>query len=342
MIIPKNLLIVRTDRIGDVILSLPLSEIIKKHFPKCRVTFLVKNYTQPIVAEHQFIDEVITLPEVEGKINFRKIIQQLKEKNFDTCLVVHSRFNIALILFLAGIKWRIGTGYRWYSFLFNKKIFEHRKKSQKHELEYNLNMLSALNISEKIDFTNIDFNLSIDKSSEKKVNSLLSESNLLSKKIVIIHPGSSGSSVDLPMSKFIELTKLIKNKDCNIILTGSKSEFDLCEQLRISENIFNFAGKCELSELIALINKAEIFISNSTGPIHIAAALKKNVVGFYPKIKECSAQRWGPFTSKRMIYSPTIDCNNCDREQCERLDCMNSIDMNKVFFNLEQFLEQKK
>ncbi len=66
----KNILIVRTDRIGDVVLSLPLADIIKKHYPDCKVSFLVRNYTKEILSNNPFIDEIIILKEENNKVNF--------------------------------------------------------------------------------------------------------------------------------------------------------------------------------------------------------------------------------------------------------------------------------
>ncbi len=95
--------------------------------------------------------------------------------------------------------------------------------------------------------------------------------------------------------------------------------------------LLNLSGQLDLSLLKALINKADLFISNSTGPMHIAAALGVHVIGFFPKILSCSQKRWGPYTEKKTIFIPTIDCSNCTREQCEKLNCMNSIDIGRVF-----------
>jgi ADP-heptose:LPS heptosyltransferase len=65
--------------------------------------------------------------------------------------------------------------------------------------------------------------------------------------------------------------------------------------------------------------------------MHIAAALGVHVIGFFPKILSCSQKRWGPYTEKKTIYVPSIDCSDCTRKQCEKLNCMNSIDIGKVF-----------
>ncbi|MCW8805197.1 MAG: glycosyltransferase family 9 protein, partial [Ignavibacteriaceae bacterium] len=153
------------------------------------------------------------------------------------------------------------------------------------------------------------------------------------------HPGSGGSSVDLPKEKLIELTWMISNlKNVSVVITGSKSESELCKEFEINNSVINLSGQLNLSLLKALINKASIFISNSTGPMHIAAALGVHVIGFFSKILACSQNRWGPYTEKKSIYVPTIDCSNCTRQQCEKLNCMNSIDVGKVFDETKQIL----
>jgi lipopolysaccharide heptosyltransferase II len=336
---PKNILIVRTDRIGDLILTLPLAGLIKKQYPNSKVTFLVRDYTKNLLSNHPFIDEVIVLSESDGNTNVFENVKLIKSKNFDTCIVVYPTFEIVLIIFLSGIKTRIGTGYRWYSFLFNQKVYEHRKNAERHELEYNVNLLGKLGIKNNITESNVRYELRVDDSSlQNVIKVLLDEKIDLQKEIIIVHPGSGGSSIDLPINKVAELVKQLDDDEFQIILTGNKNEIELCEKIKSSNNVKNFAGKFNLDELTALISKSVLFISNSTGPIHIAAALGKYTVGFYPKIVSCSKERWGPYTNKKLVYEPQIDCKNCTREQCEKLNCMDSIDITKVYNDIKNVL----
>ena len=341
MIKPKNLLIVRTDRIGDVVLSLPLAELIKKHYPDCKITFLVRDYTKDIVQNHPYIDDIILLKEENGKILIRQNIHPIAKKNFDSAVIVYPTLQTSLIIYLSKIKNRIGTGYRWYSFLFNHKIYEHRKYAEKHELEFNVSLLKKFGIDEQVTKQNVNFNLHPNEEDIKKVRGQLINENIdFTKPIIIIHPGSGGSAVDLPIEKFGELISLISSKlDVEIILTGSKEEKQLCDSLVINKSIKNFAGIFNLAELIALINFCDIFIANSTGPIHIAASLDKYIIGFYPKILACSPKRWGPYNKKSVVFSPKLSCNDCTREQCERLSCMNTIEVTDVFLEVSKFYQ---
>jgi heptosyltransferase III len=342
MIPPKNLLIVRTDRIGDVVLSLPLVQEIKKHYPDCRITFLLREYTLALAEGNPFIDEIHLLKSDGSKTLFLKNINEIKSKNFDTVIIVYPTFQISLILFLSMIRNRVGTGYRWYSFLFNKKFYEHRKYAEKHELEYNMSLLEKIGIKYKRGEIP-GFYLKVNERAKNKVTEVLKENRIdPGKKIIILHPGSGGSAVDLPLERFRELVeKITHSTDCEIIITGSADEKGKCESLVLNTKIRNFAGALDLYELVAVIDFSYIFISNSTGPLHIAAALGKHVIGFYPKVLACSARRWGPYTDKGYIYTPEIECEDCTVEQCYKLNCMNSIDINKVFDKIQKILMLK-
>ncbi len=339
---PKKILIVRPDRIGDVVLTIPMIHVLRKHFPSSEISMLVRDYTAPLLKSLPGLNQILILKEKQGKVDFSENLKMLSDENFDLAFVVHSKFLLSLILFLSKIKTRVGTGYRWYSFLFNKKIYEHRKYGTNHELLHNINMLKTIGIEEKITEENVQFNIQVDEESKQKVEEKLSETQFdKNKKTVIIHPGSKGSSKDLPFSKIKELSTLLAQQlNLNLILTGSKSEIEMCKEIN-SENaqIINLAGKFDLSELTAMISMSDVLIANSTGPIHIAAALGKYIIGFYPKVPSCSQKRWGPFTNKKLIFEPEIDCSNCTMEQCEKLKCMDSIDINGVLDKMKPLLK---
>lgn len=341
---PQNILIVRTDRIGDLILTLPAAQIIKKHYPDCRVSFLVREYTKELAMNNPYIDEVITLAEKKGKAGFWPNFRTVKKRNFDSAVTVYPRFNLALLLFLAGIKNRAGTGYRWYSFLFNRKVYEHRRYGNKHELVHNINLLKAIGIEDTVTEKNVIYGLSPSEENRAKADKELKEMGVdLSKPIVIFHPGSRGSSVDLPLEKMKELVKrTAEETDALVLLTGSPEEKDYCADFAVNKNIFNVCGKFNLGELTAVIERADLLAANSTGPLHIAAALGKHIIGFFPKIQGLSPVRWAPFTEKRNIFVPPINCTNCSRKQCAELDCMNHIDINLVFDTIREIILKRE
>lgn len=325
----KRILITRTDRIGDVVLTLPLAGIIRKHYPDAEVFFMLRSYTEPLTYGNKEIAGVLNYDNYTEKTLSEKI-KFLRSFRFDAVFVISPSLTLAAEMFLAGIRTRVGTGYRWYSFFFSRRVYEHRKDARFHEFEYNCRMLREAGIDHK--YSPDDFNglISVKPNSENIITQKLKEKGIKpDEKFVIIHPGSGGSSVDLPVESFIKLSGLL-SVNFKVVITGSPSEYDLCQKLIVNQNVINCAGELDLPELIALISHAYAFISNSTGPIHIAAASGIRVAGFYPKIRDCSAERWGPYSSKSKVFRPEINCSGCDRKQCEALNCMSSIDMQKV------------
>lgn len=336
----KRILIVRTDRIGDVVLTLPVADLIKKQFIDCEITFLCRNYTKPVVELVPSIEKIITVEELQNKSFLQKRLF-IKAFNFDAALMISPDKKLSLLMYLARIPVIAGTGYRFFSFLYNRKVYEHRKHSIKHEAEYNLSILNkALNFNIK-EASSVKFSIPEELNNSVK-EKLLSAGFNLSKKAVFVHPGSGGSAIDLPVQKFKELVNFLESEDnCQVVLTGSMNERELCSRLQ-NKNSINCAGLFDTGELVAAINYCDVFVANSTGPIHIAAALGKFVVGFYPKINVCSPVRWGPLTENKAVFSPEINCNNCTRKQCEVLDCMNSIDIENVFTQIRSYINTGK
>jgi len=326
---PRNLLIVRTDRVGDVVLSLPLARAIKERFPSCRVSFLVRAYTQDLTRGHPWIDEVLVLEEGRGGTDVAANARAVRSRGFDTGIAVYPTLRIALVLLRSGIPRRIGTAYRWYSALFNERVRQHRRRGDRHELEHNMDLLRRLGI-EPPDSPSFDLPVSPERS--RKVETLLEREGVGPRRPrIVVHPGSGGSAVDLPLERFRTLVARMRaDLDATILVTGLASEKPACDALSAGGGVVNLAGALELGDLVALIDRSDVLVANSTGPIHIAAALGKFVVGFYSKSPACSPARWGPYTDRRAVFMPTLGCSGCTRSRCRKLRCMESIDLDEA------------
>lgn len=334
----RRFLIVRTDRIGDVVLTLPMADVIKQNFPDVHITMLTREYTADLVRNYPGIDDVILYDENNIYMPFFKILKRIKAGNFDAAITAFPRFRLAKLLWLAGIPIRVGTGYRYYSIFFNKRVYEHRKTAEKHELEYNLSLLQAIGCKiPKINSPWLKVNHENSIAVLQKLKNFgvyLNREN--ENKLVIIHPGSGGSSRNLSLRKIIELGRKISElENTQIIITGGKGEEKIVSDSAcgIGKNTFALVDKLTLSEYAALARIVDLFIGNSTGPLHIAAAVGTPVIGFYPLSVPMSAERWGPYTDKKTIFKPVnreINCKNCldKRTDC---DCMDTISVDEIY-----------
>lgn len=332
---PSNILILRTDRIGDVILSTPVATALKRRYPEAKISMMVRPYTQEILQGHPDIDEIFVY-DPEGKhkgiLGFLKLLREIKERKFDLALVLHPDLRLALSLFLARVKNRIGTAYRVYSFLFNLKVYEHRKMAQKHELQYNLDMTQKVGA----DLQEVRFKFFIPEEAKRKVNSILKTFGIPNGgRFIILHPGSGGSARDWPLENFSLLArKMISELGVHVIITGERGERSLIDRIMRppNERIHRCDGQLTLKELAALIQKTDLIVSNSTGPLHLAVALGREVLAFFCPIIPCSPKRWGPYQREDSVLLPNVPpCKKCIGGKCPYYDCMRKISVNQAF-----------
>ncbi|MEX1138508.1 MAG: glycosyltransferase family 9 protein [Bacteroidota bacterium] len=328
---PQKILIVRTDRIGDVVLSLPMIAALRSLAPGALVAFLLRSYTKDLVRDQQGLDQILLYDRGGVRKKFREMLSEIRSNRFDAVIVTYPTLRLGLLAFFARIPWRIGTGFRWYSFLFNKKVFEHRKTAEKHEAEYNLSLLRVFgDVVEK----NALPKLMVTKENEREAMEVLHEMSMTENSpFVILHPGSGGSARDWRPESFGKLGARLAERGLNVVVTGGPAEERLKDTVvQHSKSTAKALPRAlPLLTLAALIRKAAVFVSNSTGPLHIAAAVGTPVVAFYPPIRQCSPTRWGPLTDRKVIFEPrAADCPRCKGGPCESNVCMDLITVEAV------------
>ncbi|HEX9615206.1 MAG TPA: glycosyltransferase family 9 protein [Bacteroidota bacterium] len=327
----KKILIVRTDRIGDVVLSLPMIPILKSALPKSSISFLLRSYTRELTNGQRGIDSILLYDEDGIEKPLRQMLAQIKSLSFDTVVVTYPTFRLAILMFLSRIPFRIGTGYRWYSFLFNMKVYEHRKTAERHEAEYNISLLRPLGAvvsgppEPRLVLTNKDRDEAEMVLKEIRVDAV--------RPIVILHPGSGGSARDWPPERFGQLAALLVAEGMQVVVSKGPSEDKLAQSvLAHSDSTAKILPRAlPLMSLAALIERAQVFVSNSTGPLHVAAAVGTPVVAFYPPIRQCSSSRWGPLTGNKVIFEPSsADCPRCKGGACQANECLKTINAGEV------------
>jgi heptosyltransferase III len=308
---------------------------------------LIQQYTAEIVGLDSNIDQVLIFDRHQKQLPFFELVALLRKEQFDVILHTHARFWLVLASWFAGIPVRIGTGYRWYSFLLNRRLFEHRKNAAYHELEYNIHLLRLLGC--KIEGIDLHPVLPIVPDTKAKIQVLLQNLGIQAEdQLVIIHPGSGRSARDWKPEYFGELArKLVLHDHVKVIVTGTSQEQAIVETVTKigGENVFPVIGKTTLREYCALASAARLFIANSTGPIHIAAAVGSSVIGLYPQVPVLSAARWGPYTEKKTIIFPRekpLDCTLCRRNLRHGCKCMDSISVEEVLDASLQYLKEEK
>jgi len=338
----KRILVARTDRIGDVLLSTPVFEVLRQSYPNAYIAALVSPYAQDIVRGNPFIDEVI----VYDKDGLHKSIRSsikfslwLKSQRFDLALILHPINRMHLITYFAGIPQRIGYD-RKLSLFLTDKIKHTKQLGQKHEMEYALDLVRYLGIEPK----KVSLYMPVSRMSQEKVQQLLINAGISNDdKILAIHPSASCPSKIWPAGRFAEVCDaLVEKYAFKVLVVASSKDYALAQQVvkDMKHQAINLAGKTSVGELAALLKRSSLFISNDSGPVHIAWAVGTPVIAIFGRNqKGLSPLRWGPRGLKDRILHKQVGCIECLAHNCKKdYLCLKSINTAEVIQAAEDIL----
>ncbi len=288
----KNILCIRADNMGDLLMSSPAIRALKETF-QCRITLLTSamgNLIAPFINE---IDEIIVadLPWIKTKHpvdenEFSKLVERIKKEDFDAAVIftVYSQNPLpaAMLAYLAGIRRRLAyCRENPYHLLTDWMVEKEPYSFIQHQVKRDLNLVKIIDASTEDQKIRIEFSETAGKNALKKISNAGID---LQKNWLIMHPGVSETKREYPQRLWIETGKLLRDQlDYQIIITGSTGEKEMCENIqhRIGERSFSTAGIFSVEELVAAISESPLLISVNTGTAHIAAATQTPVIVLY-------------------------------------------------------------
>ncbi len=290
MMTPAKVLIVRTDRVGDVLLTTPVGSALRGYFPKVTIHWLVRPYTAPLLEKNPDVEAV----HLDCGQPLSELVQAIKAEHFDAALVVLPRWRTCWALWRAGVPMRIGPASKWYSLFLTHRLWQHRSWGGKHEADYNLDLLAPLGVS----FKRYSTRFVLTDSERQAARQLLEGHRIrFQKPLVVLHPGSGGSSARWPLRYFTALNDRLQEEGCDVVVTAGPGEN--YQTLMIDQvdriPVFVAPGSVRLRELGAIFSCANLVVSNSTGPLHMAVALGVPTVSVYSPLPTCHPNRWGPY-----------------------------------------------
>lgn len=276
-------------------LSLPVCAWIKEVYPKCRLIFLGKKYTRPILESFSAIDEIKCWDELEQQSE-PSIISEIRSWKADAFVHVFPDKRIAKLVRKAKVPLRVGTSHRAFHFLTcNHRPNFTRKHSELHEAQLNFELFHVFGMKQAPDLERIQPWLSAHFKPTIEIGATLNKLVQTDRKTIILHPKSQGSAVEWPIEKYIDLALNLVDKDFRVFFSGTEKEGRLFRgELPTHPEIIDISGTMKLDEFITFINNADALVACSTGPLHIAAVLGKQAIGLYTKIRPMHPGRWAP------------------------------------------------
>ncbi|MCK5305934.1 MAG: glycosyltransferase family 9 protein [Candidatus Omnitrophica bacterium] len=339
-----RILLIKTERIGDLVLSTPAIRAIKQNFPRASVSIIINSYTKAIVENDPHLDEIIVY-DVKGAhkslIEKIRFIKDLRKKKFDIAVDLNTRpffFLPVWLLCLSAAKITLGLDNFGRGLFYNIKVKPRRKPRPL--TEEVLHILSPLGISTP------DRQLRLFLREEDKVyiQKYLNEKGVRKNDLVVgIHPGGYYETLRWVEDGYAKVTQhLIKERKAKVFFVGNRKERDLVDRITALTNggPINLAGKITLGQLMAIISRCNLFIGNSSGPLNIALGFGISTISFLgPSIPE----RWRPSGEKNIVFRKDLPCSPCESGYCRRRDfaCMKKIKPEEVIEAVNRQLEKR-
>jgi len=288
-----KILLVRTDKIGDLVISTAAAECVKKNLPGAFVGFMVRKGHEVFLQGNPFEDEVI--PYEKSFFSKLLLIARLRKERFDAAVILHSTRSVNAIMFFAGVPVRVGYR-RKAAALLNKSMPYLKKQGLFHEHEYNMKLLELLGMKDR----DCAPRLWPSEESRARVEGLFKNYAVTgADKPVLVHPGASCPSKRWPAEKFAGVISLLaQDPALKIAVIASREERAIAGEVIARtqrKDILDFSGQVSLGDLAALAARSALLVSNDSGPVHIAAAVGTPVISIFGRSDPgLSPTRWRP------------------------------------------------
>ncbi|MFS8086352.1 MAG: lipopolysaccharide heptosyltransferase II [Acidobacteriota bacterium] len=332
----KNVVVRAPNWLGDAVMSVPALQALRRLLPNARITLVARPGASDIFIDADFVDEVV-IYERAGILSVWKQIQRWRRAQFDLAVLLQNAFEAALIAALARVPIRVGYRTERRGFLLTNPLPLPDWKDERHESFYYLNIIGELErylygaVPAETIMPRFDLGVSPDR--RQRARSLLHEHGARTgAPIVLLCPGSINSRAKRwPAERYAALGDRLIESGANVVLIGSPGELDVSQEVcrHAQHQPIVLTGATSVAEATALINIADVLITNDTGPAHIGAALQTPTLVIFGPTNPLTTYPMSP--NAEIIRHPP-DCAPCMLRDCP-IDhrCMTAITPEEVF-----------
>ena len=292
-----HVLVTRHDKIGDFVLTLPLCWAIKQASPQTKLTVLVSRVNEAFAREIPFIDDVLLYE--AGWVGFFRTLKRIQGVGVSASISCFIDTRLGCLLWLCGIRTRVGPATKFAQLFFNTRVVQRRSRVEKPEWAYNLDLGKVLFQNLPLVFPKPLLTTPVDPSDKTPLAVPLGES--AGQKRVVFHPGFGGSSDgNLALADYIRLARIASEMPgVRVVFTFGPDDQAVFEQVRAS---LDFEADLirslpSLWDFCAFLQVCTLFVSTSTGPMHLAAAVNTRTLSFFGASAFASSRRWEPLNA---------------------------------------------
>ena len=339
---PKNIIVKMPNWLGDAVMATPVLADLHHFFPGATITAMCQANIAPLFSYDPNIEEVFSYKRPSGWIHRHKhfdLIEELRKGKYDLGVLLTNSLSSAWWFWRGHVKNRIGYATNARSLLLNKAVSFPKNMEKQHLVQTYKTLLDPLGLPK----SDSKPKLYLAPKEIQETQELLRRLNIdiSHHKLIGINPGAAyGSAKCWLPERFEELTKrLIEDKNVRVIYFGDHAGAHLVSQIcsHFKEGVYNLAGKTSIRELMALINCCSAFLTNDSGPMHIAAALDTPLLALFGSTNEVKT---GPSPHGEVIHKH-VECSPCYKRTCPiDFRCMKSIEVDEVYNKLIKVLHE--
>ncbi|MFC1830249.1 lipopolysaccharide heptosyltransferase II [Thermodesulfobacteriota bacterium] len=330
----RKLLVRSTNWIGDAIMTTPAVRAIRNNFPHSEISMLAKPWVSPVFENSPHVDRVINY-DGEGKhrgfLGKIRLAKELRTDAFDAAILLQNAFEAAFITFLAGIPVRIGYNTDGRRLLLTHPVSCGPEIRAVHQTRYYLNILTGVGLKDGSQ----ELYYAVSEEQKARAEDILRKHGIKREdRLVGINPSATfGPAKQWPPERFARLAdRLHRFSDAQIIVFGGPDDRRLGEHVSriMRHKPIDLSGRTRLEEAMALIRRCNLFVTNDSGLMHVAAALNVPLIAVFGSTNSTTT---GPWSKNSKVVQVPIPCSPCLKPECpeDHLDCMNKIDVDMVF-----------
>lgn len=343
----KEVLVVRTAYIGDVVMTLPILKPLKELYPDARITFLTGSGAAEVLLNNPYIDEVLVYdafwfyprPAGQALKEYLGFVKALRGRRYD--LVIEARGDIrdiALIAYPGKSRYRLSYAVGGGGYLLTHVV---PYPGLKHKVEYHMDMVRHLGCKTEV----ADWDVYLTKDEQGRVNEIM-ERHGIREPFIAVHPGSRLPLKRWPAGRYGSVCdRLMEESGMPVVVFGSTSEKPVVEEMTagMRHKPISLAGEVGLREMAGIISRAALFICNDSAPMHIAAAMKTPTAAIFGPSKSVET---GPYGKMHRVVEKVFPCRvTCDENSCSysRFNaCMGDITVEDVMCAASELLKVKR
>jgi heptosyltransferase I len=325
MIPAGNILILKPSSIGDVVHTLPIWNLLRRHYPQATISWLIAPACQGVVEGLPGLNLLSFDRKRWGQwwrnanaaSDLRAFHRTLRDQQFDLVLDVQGLFRSGWFAWKTRAPVRVGfANAREMAWAF----YTHRvpiDTPEQHAIERYRKLLEAIGCPS----SPIEFPFPVTGADRARAEELIGED----RPFAVLCPGANWLTKRWPATRFAELVEPLHQRfGLETIVAGGPGDRELGEQITGSRNL---CGQTTLMQLVALMERASLVITNDSGPMHIAAALRRPLVALFGPTNPV---RTGPYGMPDAVVKVQLDCSPCYSRSCSHCRCMEQISVQSV------------